>query len=194
MSAPDIVCALLAAGASTRLGRPKQLLSRAGTPLIVHVLSQLRAADCAGYAVILGSHAELVRPALAADSGELLYNPDWSEGIASSIRQAAAWAEREQAAALLLAVCDQPRLTGEHTRALCQAHAAAGCAVASGYAGIRGTPAIFPAAWYARLSQLHGDRGAGGLLRSDAGVHVIDWPDGAVDIDVAADCAASGWV
>jgi CTP:molybdopterin cytidylyltransferase MocA len=193
MSAPDIACALLAAGASTRLGRPKQLLTRAGTPLVVHVLSQLRAADCGHYAVILGSHAELIRPALAAESCELLDNPGWAEGIAASIRLAAEWARRVHAAALVLAVCDQPRLSGQHVRALCDAAAAGGCAVASGYAGIRGTPAIFPAAWYPRLLQLRGDRGAGGLLRGDPSVQVIEWPDGAVDIDVEADSAASGW-
>jgi CTP:molybdopterin cytidylyltransferase MocA len=192
-SAPDVVCALLAAGASARLGRPKQLLMRADTPLIVHVLSQLRAADCQRYAVILGSHAELVRPVLAAESCELLHNPDWAEGLAASIRQAAEWAQREQAAALLLAVCDQPRLTGQHVRALCLAHAADGGAVASAYAAIRGTPAIFPAAWYPRLSQLRGDRGAGGLLRGDPSVRVIEWPDGAIDIDVEAESAAAGW-
>lgn len=190
----SIACALLAAGASTRLGRPKQLLMREGTPLIVHVLSQLRAADCRRCAVILGSQAELMRPVLAAESCELLYNADWTEGIAASIRLAAEWAERAQAAALLLAVCDQPRLTAQHVRELCVAHAAEGCAIASTYAGIRGTPAIFPAAWYPRLSALRGDRGAGGLLRGDPSVQVIDWPDGAIDIDVEAESAASGWV
>jgi CTP:molybdopterin cytidylyltransferase MocA len=190
----SIACALLAAGASSRLGRPKQLLARAGTPLIVHVLAQLRAAGCERYAVVLGSHAEEIRPVLGGEGCEVLYNADWAEGIAASIRLAAEWAGRERAAALLLAVCDQPRLTGLHVSALCRAHAADGGVVASGYAGIRGTPVIFPAEWYPRLEELRGERGAGRLLRGDASVRIIDWPDGAVDIDVEADSVAAGWV
>ncbi|HKP58106.1 MAG TPA: nucleotidyltransferase family protein [Polyangiales bacterium] len=193
MSAPEIACALLAAGASTRLGRPKQLLMRAGMPLIVHVLSQLKAAGCAHHAVILGSRAEVIRPVLAAESCELFDNPDWTEGIAASIRLAAAWAQRQRAAALLLAVCDQPRLGAEHARALCAAFAADGCAVASGYSATLGTPAIFPASWYPRLLQLRGDRGAGALLRADPSVRVIDWRDGAIDIDIDTDLSDGGW-
>jgi CTP:molybdopterin cytidylyltransferase MocA len=187
-----IGCALLAAGSSTRLGRPKQLLAIAGKPLVRHVLEQLQAAELTRYAVVLGSSAEQVGASLAANGCDLLDNPAWAEGITASIRVATSWARAHQLAALLLAVCDQPRLTPEHVRALCEAHKRQGATVASGYAGTRGIPAIFGASWYSRLEALAGDRGAGALLRNAASVILLDWPDGAFDVDTPEDADASG--
>jgi CTP:molybdopterin cytidylyltransferase MocA len=185
----------LAAGGSTRLGRPKQLLTIEGhdRPLVSHVLAQLEAAKLARYAVVVGSQAELIGRALATQRCDRLDNSDWAEGIASSIRVAVAWACAHSLDALMLAVCDQPRLTSEHVRALCSAHQLRGATVASGYAGTRGIPAVFAASWYPRLQALSGDRGAGALLRDDPEVIVIDWPDGAFDIDTPEDARASGY-
>jgi xanthine dehydrogenase accessory factor len=182
----------LAAGGSTRLGRPKQLLSIGGQPLVRHVLAQLKAAELTRYAVVLGSDAERVESAIAAHGCDLLDNPAWAEGIAASIRVATSWARAHQLDALLLAVCDQPRLTSEHVRALCEMHGRRGATVASGYAGITGVPAIFGADWYSRLETLAGDRGAGALLRTDPTVVVVDWPDGVIDVDTADQAERSG--
>lgn len=189
-----IGCALLAAGGSTRLGRPKQLLSYDGEPLVRYVLQQLQAAALTRYAVVLGSGAAAVESVLAAHGCDSLDNPAWAEGIASSIRVATAWARAHQLDALLLAACDQPRLTTNHVRALCTAHARQAAAVASGYGGTCGIPAIFGLEWYARLEALAGDRGAGALLRNDPNVVVVDWPDGAVDVDTEDEARRSGLV
>jgi xanthine dehydrogenase accessory factor len=187
-----IGCALLAAGSSTRLGRPKQLLALDGQPLVRHVLEQLQAAGLTRYAVVVGSSAEQVGSALAANGCDLLDNPAWAEGIAASIRVATSWARAHQLDALLLAVCDQPRLTPQHVRALCEAHERHGAPVASGYEGTRGIPAVFGANWYARLESLAGDRGAGALLRNDTSVIVLEWPDGAFDVDTREEAESSG--
>lgn len=184
-----IGCALLAAGASTRLGRPKQLLDYAGLPLVGHVFEQLWAAELGRYACVLGSSAAAVRACLPADRCELIDNPEWGEGIAASIRVAAAWACEAGCDALLLAVCDQPLLSATHLRALRDARGVETVTVASGYAGTRGVPALFDASWYPRLLELAGDRGAGVLLRSDPSVITVPWPDGAVDIDTPADAS-----
>ncbi len=184
--------ALLAAGASTRLGRPKQLLDYGGRPLIAHVLAQLSAAPVSDVAVVLGSSSETVAAALAGDRCERLDNPGWAEGIASSIRVAVAWARARRFDALLLAACDQPRLTSDHIRALCEAYDGKRTSVASGYGQTCGIPAVFDASWYARLLSLRGDRGAGALLRSDECVYVIAWPDGGFDVDTEADARVLG--
>jgi CTP:molybdopterin cytidylyltransferase MocA len=192
VSRQRIGCALLAAGGSTRLGRPKQLLSIEGQPLVRHVLAQLKAAELTRYAVVLGCDAEQVEAAVAASGCDLLDNPAWAEGIAASIRVATSWARAHQLDALLLAVCDQPLLTSAHVRALCDMHEPRSATVASGYAGTLGVPAIFGADWYSRLETLAGDRGAGALLRADPTVAVIDWPDGAIDVDTADEAERSG--
>ena len=184
-----IGCALLAAGGSRRLGRPKQLLDYAGTSLVSHVFQQLRAAALERYAVVVGSSAEQVARALSAESCDLLDNPGWQEGIASSIRVATSWAREHGCEALLLAACDQPRLTSDHVRALCDARGVSCATVASGYAATRGIPALFDERWFSLLLGLKGDRGAGNLLRSDASVIVVAWPDGVFDIDTSADAA-----
>lgn len=194
MNGPRIGCALLAAGGSTRLGRPKQLLSYDGEPLVRHVLLQLKAAALTRYAVVLGSHAAAVESVLAADGCDVLDNPAWAEGIAASIRVATSWARAHRLDALLLAPCDQPRLTTNHIRALCEAHARQAATVASGYAGTCGIPAVFGLDWYTRLETLAGDRGAGAILRSDPNVVVVDWPDGAFDVDTAEEARRSGLV
>ncbi len=185
---------VLAAGSSTRLGRPKQLLSIQGTPLVRHVLEQLRAAELTRYAVVLGGHAEQVSSVLAASGCDLLDNPAWAEGIAASIRLATSWARAHQLDGLLIAACDQPRLTGAHVRALYDLHRHRGLTVASAYDGAHGIPAIFGADWYARLEALAGDRGAGALLRQDPEVLAVDWPDGAFDVDTLEDAQRSGLI
>lgn len=156
-----------------------------------HVLEQLEAAELTHCAVVLGSDAELIGRALASQRWERLDNSAWTEGIASSIRVAAQWAHAHRLDALMLSVCDQPRLTSQHVRALWHTHALRGATVASGYAGTRGVPAVFTASWYPRLQALSGDRGAGALLREDPEVVVVDWPDGAFDIDTPDDVQAS---
>jgi CTP:molybdopterin cytidylyltransferase MocA len=183
---------VLAAGSSTRLGRPKQLLSIDGRPLVRHVLAQLQAAELTRHAVVVGCHAEQVSNLLAADSCDILDNPAWAEGIAASIRVATSWARAHQLDALLIAACDQPRLTTAHVRGLLDAHASRGATVASGYECTRGVPAIFSAQWYGRLETLAGDRGAGALLRRDSDVVVLDWPDGMIDVDTLEDAERSG--
>ena len=182
----------MAAGGSTRLGRPKQLLSIDGQPLVRHVLAQLQAAELTRCAVVLGSNAEQVESAIATNGCDLLDNPAWAEGIAASIRVATSWARAHQLDALLLAVCDQPRLTSAHVRALCEMHERQGATVASGYGGTCGIPAVFAPDWYSRLETLAGDRGAGALLRTDPTVVVIDWLDGAFDVDTADEAERSG--
>jgi CTP:molybdopterin cytidylyltransferase MocA len=185
-----LACAILAAGASRRLGQPKQLIELAGKPLIRHVVDQLTAANLGPIAVVVGSNAERTFAALSGSDVVRLDNDEWQEGIAASIRIAAAWAERERCDALLLATCDQPRLDPSHARALYERFERTGEVTASSYAAATGVPAIFPASWFARLRELKGDRGAGQFLRRDPTVQAVAWPEGAHDIDTPEDLEA----
>ncbi len=182
-----IGAAVLAAGASRRLGRPKQLLGYRGTTLLRAVAGEICESRCDRVAVVLGAHAGWIAPTLAGLPVAQVANVLWSEGIASSIRCAAGWAMRAACDALVLAVCDQPRLTAAHVDALIAAHHETGGAVASCYGDRPGVPAIFPARDYPRLCALTGDEGARRLLRA---AHQVDWPDGAHDVDTPGDGAA----
>ena len=176
-------CAILAAGASRRLGYPKHLLQHRGQPLVrlaAECVWQSKAALCA---VVVGSHADAVRSALGGLPLELVRNPDWSEGIASSIRMAASWARESSCDALLLTLCDQPRLSATHLDRLLHEHEHSGLPVASQYAGKKGVPALFPQAYFSQLSELQGDSGASLLLNGSRPVASVPWPDGELDVD-----------
>ena len=116
--APAIGCAVLAAGASRRLGRPKQLVLVDGVSLIRHAALAATQARFARVAIVLGANAADVALALEGLDVERVDNPDWAEGMAASVRVAAAWARRHALDALLVAVADQPRLSSLHLDAL----------------------------------------------------------------------------
>lgn len=176
-----IACAVLAAGGSTRMGQPKQLLSVEGEPLIARVLRATK--SLADVAVVLGANAQEIAGAIP--DAHILHNPRWSEGMATSLHTAVYWAQRLQADGLLLCTCDQPLLSRAHLERLTQAATTA----ASRYNGALGVPALIEARYFERLLQIEGDRGAAPLLRSGIEVRAIDWPDGAVDLDTPEDLA-----
>lgn len=181
----DVAIAVLAAGASRRLGQPKQLVDIAGVPLVRHVTERCLALR-GPVAVVVGAHAAAVEHALGDLRVARIANAGWQEGIASSIRCAVAWAERTQAGALAIVLGDQPLLTSAHLGALRDAWLAGASIACSRYAEILGAPAVFDRSRWPLLAQLAGDQGAGKLLyRED--VAAIDWAGGAVDIDTPAD-------
>src|SRR3954471_18837758 len=99
-------CAILAAGASTRLGYPKQLALHRGVPLVRWAALCATRSLAHETALVVGAHAAAVSEAVSDLSLSVLENPDWSEGMASSIRTAVTWSERQGHAGLLLILCD----------------------------------------------------------------------------------------
>ncbi len=134
-------------------------------------------------AVIVGANAEAVRAALTPCSAEVLVNDKWAEGMASSIRLAVAWAEMRECDALLLVLCDQPKLDARHLNRLIAEHELAALPVASFYAQKQGVPAIFPRSSFPDLAALRGDFGASKLLNGKAAVARVLWPEGEFDVD-----------
>jgi CTP:molybdopterin cytidylyltransferase MocA len=166
---------ILAAGASTRLGEPKQLAMLGGETLLERAVRVAREAGCRPVVVVLGAEAERIRAACALGDAVVAINQRWSEGMATSIRCGLAALSSDAGGALLM-TCDQPAVTAVHLRALM----ATGEVTASKYAGRRGVPAYFPAAWFAALSKLAGDAGARELLRD---VRTVELAGGALDVD-----------
>lgn len=180
---------ILAAGASVRLGRSKQLVLVDGEPLLRRTARLACATTCARIAVVVGARADELLPTLGGLDVDVVVNHAWAEGMAASVRAGVAWAEARAATGLLLLVCDQPRLTGAHLGALLAAHAREGGSVGSAYAGAIGVPAVIDRTAFGALAELRGDRGARGVL---AGGRAIPWEDGAIDVDRADDLADLG--
>ena len=186
----SVVCAVLAAGASRRLGYPKQLALHHGVPLVRRAALCATGSTATETAVVVGAHAAQVSAAVSGLPLTVLDNALWNDGLASSIRTAVAWAERRPCEGLLLVLCDQPRLTAEHLSHLIACFDQGGIAVASSYAGKNAVPAIFSRANFAELSRLQGDTGAGQLLNGGALVVDVTWHDGLFDVDTREEASA----
>jgi molybdenum cofactor cytidylyltransferase len=160
-----VVAVVLAAGASTRLGTPKQDIVFEGERLLARAERIARA---------VADEVIVVTPAL---------NPEADEGIASSIRTGVRLAGDD--ARILILLCDQPLITIEHLRNLLAIDAPI---VATGYAGIAGVPAVFAPVLVPELLALRGDCGARVIIEAHRDVtRVVPFGDAAVDIDSEVD-------
>lgn len=185
---------LLAAGASTRLGRAKQLLEVDGEPLLRRAAHALLATSPVALVVVLGHDAAAMRSALARVDAQIVLATDHAEGLSASLRAGIA-ALPPDCEGALVALTDQPALDAAHLVALRDRwHANPSRAAASAYAGVLGVPALLPRGWFGELARLAGDVGARALLRSRAAeVVAVDAAALAHDVDVPADIGqASG--
>lgn len=190
----SIAAIIVAAGASSRLGQPKQLIVMEGEPLLQRAIRCAREAGASPVFVVLGAHCQLIESSIDFGAAKTVVNGEWEEGLASSIRAGvhAVQAEAPSAEGLLLMTCDQPRVTADHLHRLIMMSYAqsAPTAIASTYAGIRGIPAIFPRQAIGDLLGLRGDKGARALLaRPPWPLISIPFAGGDVDIDLPEDLA-----
>ena len=185
---------LLAAGASTRMGTPTQLLELAGQPLLVRAVEAALASPAWPVVVVLGAHAEKIRPTLARLPVLTTENPAWAEGMASSIRAGVTTLQQfsRRLDAALIALCDQPAFSAATIAQLVAAQRSTGRSiVAARYSGRHGAPAVFLREHFDTLIHLTGEEGARTLLNGDPGrVAAVDLPALAVDLDTPADFAA----
>jgi molybdenum cofactor cytidylyltransferase len=142
---------------------------------------------CHPVAVVLGAHATEVGAAVARLPVVCLSNPEWAEGMGSSVRAAAGWASGAGLDALMLVLVDQLRLSSGHLDALRAASNRGRRIAASAYQGVLGVPAIFPRRFFPALQVLHGDSGARELLRGNLPITAVSWPAGIYDLDRMTD-------
>ena len=153
---------VLAAGASRRMGAPKQLLDWEGQPLVCRAVQSAQAVLGNRVLLITGCCAKEVEQATASSGVRSLSNPDWSEGIASSVRNGVA-ALPADSVGVLICGCDQPGVDETQLRSLL-VHCQEQRVVAASYAGTAGIPAWFPRSYFPALRQLAGEQGAKNLL------------------------------
>ena len=184
-----VAAVVLAAGSSSRLGRPKQLVPFRGELLVNRAVRLARDAGADPVFVVLGAHFDEVFARLDKElaAPRVLINRAWKQGLSTSIALGVAAAERAGADDLMLMTCDQPAITSMHLRNLI-ATSRREHVVASTYAGRRGTPALFPEFAFHTLGELSGDEGARELLISDE-VLTVTLPGGEFDVDTPTDLA-----
>lgn len=171
VSSPHVTTAaaiVLAAGSSSRLGSPKQLVDLDGRPLLEAVVGAVVAWPVGEVLVVLGSGAEQILDAVDFADATVVINEGWEEGIASSIRVGLDVLTREPSwERVFIVLGDQPRIPAEiPERLLAVAEDAYHPAVVPVYRYERGNPVLFERSLWPRLMTLEGDSGASALLRT----------------------------
>jgi molybdenum cofactor cytidylyltransferase len=198
-SAGIIATIILAAGASTRMGRPKQLLpiqgQRQGQSLLRQMTEiALAAADDQSVVVVLGANQEQIQPQIRDLPVQIVANPDWSTGMGTSIG-CGVNALLEQATplkAVILLLCDQPFVSPSLLTQLRELYIATQAPiVASVYADTWGVPSLFSAQLLPELACLEPQAGAKAILQKyRAMVVTVDFPLGGIDLDTMDDYQA----
>lgn len=182
---------ILAAGASTRMGRPKQLLPYQGQSLLAHTVKAAVASVCKPAIVIVGAHAEQIVQEVSHFPVQVIENQQWSEGIGSSIRTGikALNAFPEEVEAAVLALCDQPFISSQVINEIVEAYSLTGKPiVAAEYSGTLGVPALFSRPFFSELMTLESTGGAKQIIAKHTNdVFRVPFAKGAIDIDTPKD-------
>jgi len=182
---------LLAAGASRRMGQPKQLLPVGQRTLLEHVLSVVDPILAFPPIVVLGAQADRIRQRVRPPRVLWAYNPNWEEGMGSSLRKGIEhlMAHYPRANPVFLLVVDQAGIYEAHLRALLNRfHPRERPLLASAYLETVGTPVLLDRRFLNTLLATEGDKGARWLLRTQTEqLTSIPFPEGAFDLDTPED-------
>jgi molybdenum cofactor cytidylyltransferase len=193
--AGPVLGVVLAAGGSTRMGRPKQLAELDGRPLLAHVAAAVGAAPVDRVVVALGGAAGEVLDRVDLGRAEPLVVEGWAEGMGHVLASTLAQAGDDWAAVVVL-LGDQPLVTGRAVARLVEAwRAGAGPVVTAAYGGRPGHPRLFDRQLLPDLLRLTGDTGARDLLAArPERVHRVEVGDlgSDADVDVEADLERVG--
>jgi CTP:molybdopterin cytidylyltransferase MocA len=191
----SVAAVILAAGPSSRLGQPKQLIGFAGESLLERALRLAREAGASPVLVVLGANFAPICATIPFNEAIPVFNEKWQQGMSTSIHAGLSEADVRApgATGALVMTCDQPRFSASHLHSLLLAFSAAQTEptiVASNYAGIYGIPAVFPRSVYPKLYALHGDKGARALLtKPPCRIVAVACSGCEIDIDLPEDLA-----
>lgn len=185
---------ILAAGGSSRLGRPKQQLVYQGTSLLHRAIAAGLASDCQEpLVVVLGAHYSALAQNIPADQVDIVVNPDWKQGLGSSISAGVQALLRvpvpDQA---ILMLCDQPFVDARLLNRLIATREQTGKSlVACSYNNTRGVPALFDREFFPQLTQLQQNEGAKKIFfKHGDKLALLPFPMGKFDIDTPEDYEA----
>ncbi len=182
---------ILAAGSSSRIGHPKQLLQFKGRTLLSHTVAEANAVSGAAVMVVTGANREMIETELKNTGAMAVYNEEWEQGMGSSVRAGlsailTAFPDIRQC---ILTVCDQPYIETEIFNSLIEEQGLTGMGIiASAYVGTLGTPTLFTKKYFSELLSLSGQEGAKKLLEQfSEDVGSVPFEQGAIDIDTIED-------
>jgi molybdenum cofactor cytidylyltransferase len=183
---------LLAAGSSSRLGFPKQMIS-IGSESLLSYLSKIAMASKANEVLaVLGSGRDSFKEVFMDIPIDTTYNEDWNKGIGSSIKHGLKVILKlyPELQAIIIMLCDQPYLSSKLLNELITTHLKTSKpVVASEYDSTKGVPALFHHTFFNQLSELADDSGARGVIRQldEKQLACIPFKRGNIDLDTEED-------
>jgi len=188
---PNIGAVILAAGESSRLGQPKQLIQFRGKTLVQRIVDAAREAGCSPKVVVIGSDKDKVARELEQTNALIVENVNWKNGMGTSIRSAVQHLIdiAPNVEAIVLLACDQPFVDSRTIeRLIALREKTKKAVVASSYAGTLGVPALFDRSCTEELLGLDDADGAKSIILSNHDrVAEFPFPQGKIDIDTFAD-------
>ena len=182
---------ILAAGSSSRLGQPKQLVEVEGIPLLLKSTLAALDASYSQVVVVLGANANEHKKTIAHLPVEIITHTEWKNGMGSSLKAGLQHILKfkPDTNAVVIMVCDQPLITSTHLAALRDLYYNyLKPIIASRYNETIGVPALFDHSLFPELSDIKDSQGARAVIASHSGsVETIDWPEGQLDIDTPDD-------
>jgi molybdenum cofactor cytidylyltransferase len=157
---------ILAAGASRRMGQPKQLLEVGGRPLLEKVVAAACAAHLDDVVVVLGARAEEIEASVDFGRARVVLNPEHEQGMSTSLRAGIASLAPEVSRALVI-LGDQPDVNAALLDRLLDLQEASGLpAAALSFEGLLHPPMVLIREWWAGLEALEGDVGLRAVVRA----------------------------
>lgn len=181
---------VVAAGNSSRLGSPKQLLSYKGTNLLTNLILEIKKVDFVQTTIVLGAYAEQILSEIPTHEVNIVQNLNWEQGLGTSISTGIASLNiTPDLLGCILMVCDQPYISDQLLINLINTQLSSKKGiVASRYNGIVGTPVLFSQKYFSNLLNLPPDQGAKKLLSQfQDDMAYVNFEEGIYDIDTPED-------
>ena len=180
-----IAAVVLAAGASSRMGKPKQILPLDGVPMLERVLEVLRRTSVGRVVVVLGANAAAVRKGVKFTDELVVFNPRFAEGMSSSLRLGLRHVGKE-AEAVVVVLGDQPFVEPLTIDKLVAAYwKSRAPIVVPTHRGERGNPVLFERSVFPQIATIRGDKGAKSVVQENArNVLEVEVPDSGVLVDL----------
>jgi len=180
---------ILAAGSSSRMGEPKQLMMYKNKTFLQHIIGEAKNANLEPLICVTGYHSELITKSISRLEVTAVYNELWREGMGSGISAGIKQLLFSDVDSVILAVSDQPHVSADlfGTMQALKDQTGKGI-VASSYAGTLGTPVLFGKNYFEHLKLLSGNQGAKNIVKHNMpDVCPVEFEKGRIDIDTKED-------
>ena len=180
---------ILAAGNSSRMGKPKQLMMYKNKTFLQHIIGEAKNANLEPLICVTGYQSELITKSITGSGVSVVYNDQWREGRGTGIAAGIKQLLLSDVDSVILAVSDQPHVSADLFDTMLKLRDQSGKGiVASSYAGTLGTPVLFGKNYFEHLKSLSGNQGAKNIVKGNmADVCPVEFEKGNIDIDTKED-------